>query len=68
MSTPPHHIKRIDLSRPRIRRRVIRALKRSYQLTGGPITRAWLCTPGTLTFSLGEWRGHYNAKNEWVAL
>ena len=65
---PPLRIKRIDLSRPRIRRRVLRALKSSYSLTGGPITRAWLCTPGTLVFKLGEWRGHYNAKNEWVPL
>ncbi|KAA0946725.1 hypothetical protein FQ186_06565 [Pseudomonas sp. ANT_H14] len=61
-------MKRIDLSRPRIRRRVLRALKKSYHLTGGPITRAWLCTPGTLTFSLGQWRGYYDDKNEWVAL
>jgi hypothetical protein len=68
MSTPPHRIKRIDLSRPRIRRRVLRALKKSYQLTGGPITRAWLCTPGTLTFKYKEWRGYYNDKNKWVAL
>lgn len=64
----PQRTKRINLSRPRLRRRVLRALKKSYQLAGGPIKRAWLCTPGTLTFSLGEWRGYYNAKNEWVAL
>ncbi|MEA9994585.1 MULTISPECIES: hypothetical protein [unclassified Pseudomonas] len=68
MATPPLRIKRIDLSRPRIRRRVLSALKSSFQLKGGPITRAWLCTPGTLTFTLGEWRGYYNGNNEWVQL
>jgi len=66
MSTPPLRIRRIDLSRPRIRRRVLRALKISFRLKGGPIEQAWLCTPGTLVFRLGEWRGFYNAKNEWV--
>ena len=64
MSTTPHRIKRINLSRPR----VLKALKRSYTLTGGPLSNAWLCTPGILAFSLGEWRGRYNVKNEWVAL
>ncbi len=68
MSTPPLRIKRTDLSRTRIRRRVLRAFKSSFRLKGGPIESAWLCTPGTLVFTLGEWRGHYNAKNEWVAL
>lgn len=68
MSTPPLRIKRTDLSRPRIRRRVLRAFKSSFRLKGGPIESAWLCTPGTLVFKIGEWRGHYNAKNEWVAL
>ncbi len=65
---PPQRIKRNDLSRRRIRKRVLRAFKSSFRLKGGPIESAWLTTPGTLVFSLGEWRGHYNAKNEWVAL
>jgi hypothetical protein len=61
-------IRRIDLSRTRIRKRRLSAIKKSFQLDGGPITRAWLCTPGTLVFRLGEWRGFYNSKNEWVAI
>ena len=65
---PPQRIKRNDLSRRRIRKRVLRAFKSSFRLKGGPIESAWLSTPGTLVFTLGEWRGHYNAKNEWVAL
>ncbi|MBS6081868.1 MAG: hypothetical protein KIC49_11700 [Pseudomonas fluorescens] len=65
---PPQRIKRNDLSRRRIRKRVLRAFKSSFRLKGGQIESAWLSTPGTLVFSLGEWRGHYNAKNEWVAL
>lgn len=68
MSTPPLRLKRIDLSRPRIRRRVLRAFKSRFTLRGGPVSAAWLCTPGTLVFTLGEWRGYYNAKNEWVQL
>ena len=65
---PPQRIKRNDLSRRRIRKRVLRAFKSSFRLKGGPIESAWLSTPGTLVFTLGEWRGHYNAKNEWVAI
>ena len=65
---PPQRIKRNDLSRRRIRKRVLRAFKSSFRLKGGPIESAWLSTPGTLVFTLGEWRGHYNSKNEWVAL
>ena len=61
-------IRRIDLSRPRLRKRRLSAIKKSFQLDGGPIHRAWLCTPGTLVFRLGEWRGFYNSKNEWVAI
>ncbi|WP_070413974.1 hypothetical protein [Pseudomonas lundensis] len=68
MSTPPLRIKRADLSRRRIRRRVLSALKSHFALTGGPINRAWLCAPGTLVFKLGEWHGYYDGKNEWVAL
>lgn len=61
-------IRRIDLSRTRIRKRRLSAIKKSFRLDGGPIPRAWLCTPGTLVFQLGEWRGFYNGKNEWVAI
>jgi hypothetical protein len=61
-------IRRIDLSRTRIRKRRLSAIKTSYRLEGGPITRAWLCTPGTLVFRLGDWCGFYNEKNEWVAI
>ncbi|PAA08860.1 hypothetical protein [Pseudomonas fragi] len=60
--------RRIDLSRTRIRKRRLTAIKKSFWLDGGPINRAWLCTPGTLVFRMGEWRGFYNSKNEWVAL
>lgn len=67
---PPqsNRIKLNSLARTRIRRRTIRAFKSRFSLSGGPITQAWLCTPGTLSFRLGEWRGYYDAKNEWVAL
>ncbi len=68
MSTPPLRVRRIDLSRPRLRRRVLSALKSSFHLKGGPIAKAWLCTPGTLIFTLGEWRGYYDGSNEWVPL
>lgn len=37
-------------------------------MIGGPIPRALLATNGTLPFRLGEWRGFYNGKNEWVDL
>jgi hypothetical protein len=68
MPTPPLRVRRIDLSRPRIRRRVLHAFRSSFRLKGGPIKSAWLCTPGTLVFTLGEWRGYYDSNNEWVPL
>ena len=57
MPTPPQRIKRNDLSRRRIRKRVLRAFKSSFRLKGGHIESAWLSTPGTLVFTLGKWRG-----------
>jgi len=47
---------------------VLGARKFHFALAGGPIDRAWLCTPGTLIFKLGEWHGYYDSSNEWVAL
>ena len=47
---------------------MLHAFKSSFRLKGGPIKSAWLCTPGTLVFTLGEWRGYYDSNNEWVPL
>jgi len=65
---PPLRFKRVNLAKRRIRRRVLGARKFHFALAGGPIDRAWLCTPGTLIFKLGEWHGYYDSSNEWVAL
>lgn len=61
-------IKRTDLSCPRFRRRRLYARKRQFELTGGPICLAWLTTPGTLVFRLGDWFGYYDGNNNWVQL
>jgi hypothetical protein len=61
-------IKKVDLSRPRFRRRPVRAFRYRQYMSGGPIDIAWLSTPGTLVFTLGDWRGYYNGKNEWVQI
>ncbi|PNG11904.1 hypothetical protein CXK97_19485 [Stutzerimonas stutzeri] len=61
-------IKAVSLAKMRIRRRRLSALKQSFALDGGPITRAWLCTPGTLCFRVGGWRGYYDGENKWVDL
>jgi len=53
----------------RIRKRAVlvgRAIR--HDMSGGPLSAAWLCSPGTLAFRVGEWRGYYNGKNEWVKL
>jgi hypothetical protein len=67
MTTIPR-IKGISLGKMRIRKRRLSALKQSFRLDGGPISRAWLCTPGTLCFQVGEWRGYYDGENKWVGL
>ena len=43
--------------------------KRSYLLIGGPYNGRWmyLSSPGTLHFSVGEWKGYYNNDNRWVS-
>lgn len=61
-------IRRVNLDKQRIRRRQISAKKSFFRLDGGPLRGAWLSTPGTLSFSMGEWRGYYDIKNKWVQL
>lgn len=61
-------IKPVSLAATRFRRRRIYARKAWFRLDGGPIQSAWLCTPGTLCFRVGEWRGYYDGSNKWVAL
>lgn len=62
-------IKRIDLRRKRFqRRRVLSACKKSWGMSGGPLHRAWLCSPGTLRFSIPGWSGYYDGDNKWVDL
>ena len=61
-------IKKIDLSKYRVRRRRLTCRKLRYSLDGGPVTHAWLCTPGTLIFSVGEFRGFYDSENKWVQI
>nr|WP_134602729.1 hypothetical protein [Pseudomonas aeruginosa] len=62
-------IKKINLSQKRFeRRRRLYASKRSWRLDGGPLNRAWLCSPGTLRFSIPGWSGYYNDENKWVEL
>lgn len=63
-------IKRIDLSRKRLRRRVICAgLSDLVTLRGGPFDRSRIslqaCTYGTLTIRVGSEIGRYNQSNEW---
>jgi hypothetical protein len=64
-------IKRIDLSRHRIRRRTISA-GRSHIVTlvGGPFDRKRIalqaCTYGTLMIRVFGEVGRYNQQNEWV--
>lgn len=60
-------IRRISLEKRRLRRRSLSARKSFFRLDGGPITSAWLCTPGTLSFRLGDWYGYYDSANKWVA-
>lgn len=61
-------IKKISLAVRKPRRRRIHARKASYQLDGGPLSHAWLCTPGTLLFRVGEWFGFYDGENKWVQI
>lgn len=63
-------IKRIDLSRQRIRRRVIAAgPSHIVTLSGGPFDRVRIalqaCTYGTLMIRVCGEIGRYNQKNEW---
>lgn len=61
-------IKRINLRQKRfVRRRVLHANKLHFPLTGGPLSGgAWLCSPGTLRFSIPGWAGYYDEANKWV--
>ncbi|BCD83632.1 hypothetical protein PSm6_00390 [Pseudomonas solani] len=61
-------IKRISMRRKTPRRRRIYARKRVFRMEGGPIDRAWLVCPGTLAFSVGQWRGYYDGDNKLVDL
>ncbi|MDH0335143.1 MULTISPECIES: hypothetical protein [Pseudomonadaceae] len=61
-------IKRISLRRPALRRRRLYARKALFEMKGGPIDKAWLVCPGTLAFSVGQWRGYYDGENKWVDL
>lgn len=61
-------IKKMSLARPRLRRRKLFAHKQSFRLGGGPMRSAWLSTPGTLCFRLGEFHGYYNSDNQWVQI
>lgn len=62
-------IKGIDLRRKRFQaRRRLFAHKRSWLMRGGPLHKAWLCSPGTLRFSYQQWRGYYDQSNKWVSL
>ena len=49
-----------------VRKRRVYAVKARFPMIGGPVSFAWLCTPGTLVFSLGEFKGFYNSENKWV--
>ncbi|AYW41570.1 hypothetical protein [Pseudomonas aeruginosa] len=60
-------IKSINLSQKRFeRRRRLYARKIHWELFGGPLGVAWLCTPGTLKFSIPGWSGYYDGENKWV--
>lgn len=61
-------LKRISMSVTKPRKRRLYAKKMSFSMSGGPISTAHLCTPGTLVFRLGEWHGFYDRKNNWVQL
>lgn len=61
-------IKRISLAVRKPRRRVICARKARYRMNGGPVSEAWLCTPGTLLFRIGAYRGFYDNENKWVQI
>lgn len=63
-------IKHIDMSRQRIRRRVIAKGPRDWvRLTGGPFDSRRITlqaqTYGTLVFKIRDEIGRYNQKNEW---
>lgn len=63
-------IKRIDMSRKRIRRRVIcNGPRHVVTLQGGPFDRIRIalqaCTYGTLMIRVRGEIGRYNQKNEW---
>lgn len=59
---------RVNLGRMRICKRRIFAFKQRFHLEGGPISTAWLSTPGTLVFKVGDFYGYYNGENKWVEL
>lgn len=61
-------IKRISLSVTKPRRRAIASRVFRNLMSGGPCRSLYLSCPGTLCFSVGEFRGYYNAKNEWCEL
>lgn len=62
-------IKKICMRQKRFRqKRRLYAVKRSWAMTGGPVRNAWLCTPGTLKFSIPGWSGYYDSENKWVEL
>lgn len=57
------------IARQRIKRRaVVSGRSLLWTMKDGPIYTAWLKTPGTLPFRLGNWFGYYDGKNKWVHL
>jgi len=60
---PPKLSRRLPRKRP-----VIAGRKTLFPMKGGPISELRMHCHGTLAFRLGEWRGYYDSKNEWVAL
>lgn len=56
-----------SLKQSAIRRRAIYKKTALFSMIGGPIDSAWLSTPGTLLFSIGEFKGYYDWQNKWVS-
>jgi hypothetical protein len=66
MSIP--RIIKVNLSAKRIRKRVVNNRTYKIELAGGPVESLFLSCPGSLIFTLGEFSGFYNSKNEWVQI
>lgn len=64
----PNLRSRVNLSKKAVQKRRLYPKKSLYRLFGGPVSMAWLSTPGTLVFRIGDIKGMYDSKNNWVPM